>query len=60
VSSEVRSGTLYLLVCIEPESLVKGVQEMAYLDEAMRSGRQGTRDAYAGQAAQLASFTATP
>jgi hypothetical protein len=54
VSSEVLDGHLYLLLCIEPESLVTAFQEMAYLDDAMRVALgDSVRTTYAAQTAQL-------
>jgi hypothetical protein len=54
VASEVQTGTLYLMVCIEPESLISSFEEMAYLDDAMRMAMSdGVRQTYGGQVAQL-------
>ncbi len=54
VASEVKAGSLYLMVCIEPEALVTSFEEMAYLDEAIRAAMaDGVRSTYGGQAEQL-------
>ncbi len=57
MASEVKGGSLYLMVCIEPGSLVKSFEEMAYLDDAMRTALvQGTRDSFGKQSEQLAAL----
>ena len=54
VSSEIMDGQLYLLLCIQPESLVKAFEEMAYLDDAMKVALgEGARTTYAAQTQQL-------
>ncbi len=54
VASEVSDGQLYLMVCIKPESLVSSFQEMAYLDDAIKTAlATEIQTAYGSQAADL-------
>jgi len=54
VASEVSEGNLYLMVCIKPESLVASFNEMAYLDDAIKTAlATEVNTAYGSQAEQL-------